>query len=314
MEAQKMEAKITLDTDKSSATIRKRSVSSFVPYLWILPSLLLIVLVTVFPIIELVMTSLSKVSLSGIRKELIGLKNYTALLEDGTLFPVLKNTLIWTVSVVGISTLLSLGIASLLNREFPGRRLVRAALIIPWAVSLIITSVIWKWILDYHYGILNLLLTRLHIIDKNIFWLADPALSFPAMIGVGIFVTIPFTTFVILAGLQSIPGDLYEAASVDGAGRWTRFFHITLPLLKPSLTISTVLNTIYVFNSFPIIWSITRGDPVNQTDTVITYLYKLAFEVHKMGQAAAVSVISFLLLFAFAILYVTLTARGGQRG
>jgi multiple sugar transport system permease protein len=216
------------------------------------------------------------------------------------------------VSVVGISTLLSLGIASLLNREFPGRRLVRAALIIPWAVSLIITSVIWKYILDYNYGILNLILTKLHLIDHNIYWLAEPSVSFPAMIGVGIFVTIPFTSFVILSGLQSISADLYESAGVDGASSWGKFYHITLPLLKQPLTISTVLNTIYVFNSFPIIWSMTKGDPVNQTDTIITYLYKLAFLSHKMGDAAAVSVISFALLLVFSIVYVTIAMRREQ--
>jgi multiple sugar transport system permease protein len=163
--------------------------------------------------------------------------------------------------------------------------------------------------LDYNYGSLNLLLRKLGIIEENIYWLAKASSSFPAMIWVAILVTIPFTSFLLLAGLQSISKDLYEAADVDGAGGWSRFMHITLPLLKSPLTVSVVLNTIYVFNSFPIVWSITKGDPVNKTDLVTTYLYKLAFQSYKMGQAAAVSVISFVILLIFAIVYVSLSFR-----
>lgn len=279
------------------------------PQLWLAPSVLLIFTIVIYPIYELFIISFSEVSLSGLRKGFTGFDNFTAIFKDETFLMVLKNTLIWTVSVVSISTVLSLGIASLLNQKFPGRRLVRAALIIPWAVSLIITAVIWKWVLNYDYGTLNLLLNKLHIINENIYWLAKPSTSFPVMIWVGIFVTIPFTSFVILSGLQSIAHELYESASVDGANGWKKFLHITLPQLRSALTVSTVLNTIYVFNSFPIVWSITQGDPINKTDLIITYLYKLAFQVNKMGHAAAVSVIGFLMLLAFAILYVTIAVR-----
>ena len=294
-------------SQKQNMPGKKRSIFEKVivsPYLWILPSLLLMFVVTFIPIIELFLTSMSKISLAGIRKGFYGLNNYNAIFSDPTFYMVMKNTLIWTVFVVGISTVASMGIALLLNQKFPGRRIVRAALIVPWSVSLIITAAIWKWILDYNYGTLNYLLMKLNIVESGIYWLADPSLSFPAMIGVGIFVTLPFTSFVILSGLQSISYDMYEAASVDGADGSKRFFYITLPLLKQPLMISLVLNTIYVFNSFPIIWTMTQGDPVNKTDTVITYLYKLAFKSNSMGEAAAVSVISFLILLTFTIIYV----------
>lgn len=279
------------------------------PYLWILPSVLLMVVVNFIPIVELLTTSFSRISMAGVRHEFNGIDNYISVFQNATFYGVLWNTLVWTICVVGISTVLSMGIAILLNQTFPGRKVVRAALIIPWAVSLIITSAIWKWIFDYNYGALNQILLSLKLIDEKIYWLANPSISFPAMIWVGIFVTIPFTTFVILSGLQSISKDLYEAASVDGANGKVKFFRITLPLLKQPLTVSLVLNTIYVFNSFPIIWTITQGDPVNKTDTVITYLYKLAFQVNKMGEAAAVSVISFLVLVAFTLIYVNMVMR-----
>lgn len=304
-------ANVNINSKKPLKVKRKR-LSSAIPVLWLLPSLILILAIVVFPIYELFVTSISEINRSGIRQEFNGIANYISLFKGKTFLLVLKNTLIWTFFVVGISTALSLAIATLLNQEFPGRKLVRAALIVPWAVSLIITAAIWKYILDFNYGTLNLILKKLGIINENIYWLANASSSFPAMIAVGIFVTIPFTSFVILSGLQSISTELYEASSVDGASGWQNFIHITLPLLKPSLMVSTVLNTIYVFNSFPIIWTITKGDPVHKTDLVVTYLYKLAFEAKKMGEAAAVSTIAFCVLLLFAIIYVSLTMRGDK--
>jgi multiple sugar transport system permease protein len=279
------------------------------PLLWILPSVALMVAIVVVPIVDLFITSFSEVGLSGLREGFNGVENYVSLFQDPVFPRVLINTLIWTVAIVGITIILSLGIASLLNEKFVGRRLVRAALIVPWAVSLLITAVIWKWIFDFRYGTLNLILKELGIIEKNVNWLAQPATSFPAMIAVGIFVSLPFTSFVLLAGLQAISAELYEAARVDGANRWKRFVHITLPQLRPTLTVAVVLNTIYVFNSFPIVWAMTRGEPLNKTDIIFTYLYKLGFEERQLGAAAAVSVISFLILIAFSASYVWFVTR-----
>lgn len=279
------------------------------PLLWILPSVALMVAIVVVPIVDLFITSFSEVGLSGLREGFNGVENYVSLFQDPVFPRVLINTLIWTVAIVGITIILSLGIASLLNEKFVGRRLVRAALIVPWAVSLLITAVIWKWIFDFRYGTLNLILKELGIIEKNVNWLAQPATSFPAMIAVGIFVSLPFTSFVLLAGLQAISAELYEAARVDGANRWKRFVHITLPQLRPTLTVAVVLNTIYVFNSFPIVWAMTRGEPLNKTDIIFTYLYKLGFEERQLGVAAAVSVISFLILIAFSASYVWFVTR-----
>ena len=278
-------------------------------YLWILPSLVLISGIVLIPVFELFRTSLSEVSRAGIVKGFNNFENFTSLFIDNTFLMVLKNTLIWTVVVVGVSTILSLGISLLLNAKLIGRSIVRAAIILPWATSLVITASVWKWIFDYNYGTLNIILSKLHLITDNIYWLASSSTSFPIVLWAGIFDTIPFTAIVLLAGLQSIPEDLYEAANIDGAGAWGKFTHITLPMLKQSITVTTVLNIIYVFNAFPIIWTITRGEPLNQTDTVVTFLYKQAFQANKMGQAAAISVVSFLILMAFSLLYVTLSMR-----
>lgn len=306
---------IASETNKGTAAVMRtvhgkgRLAKIIGPYIWILPSVLLIVIVIFLPIYELFRTSFSKISLAGINKGFSGLRNYKQVFADPSFGGILLNTVIWTVEVVGISTVLSMGIALILNKRFPGRRYVRAALIFPWATSLIITSSIWKFIFDFNYGMFNLILTKLHIINANIYWLANAKISFPVLIWVAIFVTIPFTSFVILAGLQSIPDVLYESGSIDGTNGFSRFWFITLPLLRESLTVSVVLNVIYVFNSFPIIWTITKGDPANLTDTMITYLYKLAFLMHQVGQAAALSVISFIILLAFSVLYVSIVMR-----
>ena len=159
---------------------------------------------------------------------------------------------------------------------------------------------------------LNTLLKSLGIIQSNINWTPTPEAFFGWEIACGIFVTIPFVCFTALSGLQSIDNTLYEAAIVDGSNYWQKLFHITLPLVKPSLTVATVLNIIYVFNSFPIVWTITKGDPASRTDTLVTYLYKLAFYNGKQGEAAAVSVIGFLILLVCASCYMVSTLKKGE--
>jgi len=297
------------DYARRSARKKGPGGKSVYPHLWILPSVTLMVAIVVVPIVDLFITSFSEVSFSGLREGFNGGENYVSVFQDPVFPRVMINTVIWTVAIVGITIVLSLGIASLLNEKFVGRRLVRAALILPWAVSLLITAVIWKWIFDFRYGTLNLILQELGTIERNVNWLAQPITSFPAMIAVGIFVSIPFTSFVLLAGLQAISAELYEAARVDGASSWKRFVHVTLPLLRPTLTVAVVLNTIYVFNSFPIVWAMTRGEPLNETDIIFTYLYKLGFEERQLGEAAAVSVISFLILVTFSVSYVWFVTR-----
>ena len=146
----------------------------------------------------------------------------------------------------------------------------------------------------------------------NINWTPTPEAYFAWEIACGIFVTIPFVCFTVLSGLQSIDGSFYEASTVDGASYWQKLFHITLPLVKPSLTVATVLNIIYVFNSFPIVWTMTKGDPASRTDTLVTYLYKLAFYNGKQGEAAAVSVIGFCILLVCASIYMISTLKKGD--
>ena len=282
------------------------------PYLWILPSIVLMFIFIIIPIFSVFRMAFSRVTKTGLIKEFIWFDNFTKVLSSDKFMLVLRNTAIWTVVVVCLSTLLGFILALLLNNKFRGRKIARAIVVFPWATTLVIQATAWKFMLDNDFGALNTLLKSLGIISANINWTPTPAAWFAWEIACGIFVTIPFVCFTALSGLQSIDESYYEAATVDGASYWQKLFKITVPLVKPSLTVATVLNIIYVFNSFPIVWTMTKGDPASRTDTLVTYLYKLAFYNGKQGEAAAVSVIGVVILLICASVYMVSTLKKGD--
>lgn len=290
----------------------KKKLDKITPYIWILPSIVLMTIFILVPILVVFKMSVSKISKAGIIKGFAGFSNFSKVLNSAAFGMVLKNTIVWTVAVVVLSTFLGFVLALLLNNKFRGRKIVRAIVVFPWATTLVIQASVWNFIINKDYGALNTLLMKMHIIDHAINWTPGPSAYFAWEIWVGIFVTIPFVTFCVLSGLQGIDTTYYEAADVDGATYWQKLFKITLPLVRPSLTISTVLNIIYVFNSFPIVWTMTKGDPANRTDTLVTYLYKLNFYKGKGGEAAAVSVIGFIILLVCAGAYMITTLKKGD--
>ena len=290
----------------------RRLGSTIEPYIWILPSVILMAIFIIVPIGFVFRMAFSQVTKAGLIKGFAGFDNFSKVLGSSKFTMVLKNTVVWTVLVVVLSTVLGFILALILNNRFKGRKVARAIVVFPWATTLVIQASAWKFIINTDYGALNTLLKTLGIIQTNVNWTPTPGAFFAWEIACGIFVTIPFVCFTALSGLQSIDSSLYEAAIVDGASYWQKLFHITLPLVKPSLTVATVLNIIYVFNSFPIVWTITKGAPASRTDTLVTYLYKLAFYNGKQGEAAAVSVIGFLILLVCASCYMVSTLKKGE--
>jgi multiple sugar transport system permease protein len=282
------------------------------PYIWIAPSIILMAVFILIPICSVFQMSLNKVSKTGKIQGFNNFANFTKVLNSSAFGIVLKNTIVWTIAVVVISTVLGFMLALILNNQFRGRKIARAIVVFPWATTLVIQASAWNFIINKDYGTLNTLLLKLGLIQQSVNWTPTPGTYFAWEIACGIFVTIPFVTFCVLSGLQSIDTSYYEAATVDGATYFQKLFKITLPLVKSSLTVSTVLNIIYVFNSFPIIWTMTKGDPANHTDTLVTYLYKLAFYNNKQGEAAAVSVIGFIILLICASTYMIYTLRKGD--
>ncbi|WP_127519781.1 sugar ABC transporter permease [Mesorhizobium sp. Z1-4] len=275
--------------------------------LLILPSLLLSAMVIGYPIFDVLRMSVADVNRFGRVLGFAGFDNFLAAFTDPIFLQSAWQTLIWTFCVVGGTVLISVPIAIILNEEFYGRTVARTIILLPWAVSLAMTALVWRFVVNGDFGTLNTTLSALGLPFDNFPWLADASTAFGIEILVGILVSMPFTVTIIMGGLTAIPDTLYEASRMDGARGLQGFRHITLPLLRPFLQIAVVLNVIYVFNSFPIIWIMTNGGPANRTDILITYVYKQAFGFGKLGTAAAGSVVMFAMLLAFSVLYLYMT-------
>jgi multiple sugar transport system permease protein len=279
------------------------------PYLLVLPSLILAFWIIGYPIWDVANMSLHAVNRFGQLKGFIGFDNFSHLVSEPVFAGCLLRTLIWTISVVAGTVILSMPIALILNENFGGRRIARVIIMLPWAVSLTMSAIVWRWALDGQSGMVNATLFNLGIIHQPIAWLATAGTAFPVEIAIGILVSIPFSVTVYLGGLSSLPEEIFEAAKIDGASPWQQWRYLTLPLLRPFINIVLVLNTIYVFNSFPLIWVMTQGDPANSTDIFVTWLYKLAFRYGKLDAAAALSLVMFLILLTFTIVYAALAMR-----
>lgn len=285
------------------------------PWLLIVPSLVLALFIISYPIFNIVWQSLHDVSRFGQIRDFSGLQNFYNVFGDPVFLSALKNTIIWTFCVVVGTVGISVPVALVLNQDFYGRGIARTIVMLPWSVSLTMTAVVWRWAFNDDYGMVNVTLQKLGLIGGPIHWLATPEYAFPVEIAVGILVSIPFTTTIFLGGLSSVPGDIYEAARIDGASAWQQFRQLTLPLLKPFINMAILLNVIYVFNSFPIIWVMTQGGPDDSTHILVTYLYELGFRLGRPGEAAAVSLIMLVILFAFSVAYLRVQARrGGAEG
>lgn len=305
--------------DAGSAMSRARAPSrgrvgrASAPYLLVLPSILFAFWIIGYPIFDLAQMSLQTVNRFGTTTGFNDFSNYSRLFSHQLFLGCLYRTLVWTVFVVGGTVLLSVPIALALNQDFVGRHVARVIIMLPWAVSLTMSGIVWRWSLNGQFGMVNATLSQFGLLTEPVEWLATANTAFPIEIAIGILVSIPFTVTVILGGLSSLPADIFEAARIDGATPWQRFRYLTVPLIRPFLNIVLVLNFIYVFNSFPLIWVMTQGDPANSTDILVTWLYKLAFRYGELGVASALSIVMFLILLALTITYAALAMRNEER-
>ncbi|HLI58562.1 MAG TPA: sugar ABC transporter permease [Solirubrobacteraceae bacterium] len=284
-------------------------VGSLRPLVWVGPAVALIGVVVLWPVVVLVHSSLQNIAADGFVVGGAGARNYTTLWHEPALAGVVERTVIWVVVVVSVTLLLSLGLAQLFHQYFPLRRLARTALIAPWAASVMMTALIFRWALDPNVGAINIILHALGIVHRfgtnQADWLGTPGWALVWMMIVAIFVSLPFTTYALLSGLQTIPDEVYEAARVDGAGRMHMYRTITLPLLRPAILVATTINVINVFNSFPIIWEMTRGGPGYETSTTTTFMFILKQSF--IGEAAAMSVVNFALVIVIVLVFLKVT-------
>jgi len=279
------------------------------PLLWLGPAVALIGLVVLWPVVVMVQSSFQNISGIGYVAGYNGTANFRTLFDEPDFVSVLLRTVVWVVVVVSVTVLISLGLAQLFNQRFPGRRITRWALIIPWAASVMMTALIFKWALDPNVGVINVILHHIGVVKQlgsnQADWLGNPTSALLWMMGVAVFVSLPFTTYAILSGLQGIPQEVYEASAIDGATSWKSYLRVTLPLLRPAIVVATLINVINVFNSFPIIWEMTGGGPGYQTATSTIFMVDL--KQGNVGESASMSTINFLLVIVIVVVYLAAT-------
>jgi multiple sugar transport system permease protein len=269
------------------------------------PALFLTIVFALYPVLDSFWLSLHNifVGLPQLGQPFIGPDNYLALLRD----PAARQALLVTFAFVALSTLLELAcglvIALVIHERFRGRGLVRAAILIPWAVPTVVASQLWRYIFNDQYGFANLLLFGDRITDY-VPWLAYPGVAFAIIVLADVWKTSSFAALLVLAGLQIIPDDLYDAAKVDGAGLWQRFRHITLPLVKPALLLALLFRTMDAFRVFDLVFVMTQGGPGDATQVLQFYGYQTLFTEGRIGYGSAISVAVFLMILALSLIYL----------
>jgi multiple sugar transport system permease protein len=273
-------------------------------YILVTPALLCIMLVAFFPIGRTIYLSLFSMKLQFIHlKKFVGLGNYIILASDPRFWASLYHTLFFVVASVSIEFIIGLGMALVMHRNFKGRGIIRAAILVPWAIPTVVSAMMWSFIYNDQLGVLNDVLLKLGVIDSYKTWLGDASTAMWAAISADVWKTSPYVGLLLLAGLQIIPADLYEAATVDGATKLRQFFVITLPLLKPTILVTLLFRTLDAFRVFDIIFVLTGGGPANSTETISIYTYKTLFRNLDFGIGSAMAVSMFVCVMIISLIY-----------
>lgn len=273
------------------------------------PTVLIVLAVVAWPFLYNVVLSLSNMNIYHIRDwDVIGLQQYEAVFREPAFWSVLGKTVVWTVVNVVFHVGIGVFLAVLLNERFVvGKPAWRVLLILPWALPQYITALTWRGMFNYEYGAINLFLTKYLHLDP-VTWLTSPFEAFVAVILTNVWLGFPFMMVIALGGLQSIPRELYEAADVDGASAWRKFWSITAPLLKPVMIPAITLGTVWTFNNINVVWLVTNGgEPNDQTHILVSYVYEAAFTMYRFGWAAALSMVIFAILFTFTQVFLKKT-------
>jgi len=283
------------------------------PYLLLAPAVCLILIFMVYPIGNVFYLSLqhynpTKPWISGYA----GMENFVSIVSDKEFWNALKVSVKWVLAEVSLQLVFGMIIALILNQKFKGRGVFRALTFIPWAMSGVLTAVLWSLIFNENVGLLNDVLLKLGLIDSSKAWLANSKLVFGSVVVAELWRGIPFFAISLLASMQSISGDLYEAADVDGCTKWNAFCYITLPSLKDTIILTTLLRTVWEFNSVDLIYSLTGGGPVGKTTTLSILIANHATKTSNYGYGSAISVISFLILAVFALIYLRVSHYGTE--
>ena len=276
-----------------------------IAFLFLLPSFLFVALFSIFPIIESFRLSFYRLilTLPWLGQKTVGWENYVDLWNDPVAIQSLNTTLLFIGATIPLELLFGLVIALVLNDNFRGRGLLRAVVLVPWAIPTVVSSQMWRFIFNDRYGLVNFVLFGSDA-SRYLAPLADPTSALIAIIAAEIWKTTPFAALIILAGLQAIPDDLYEAASVDGATAWQKFRHVTLPMIKPALLLALLFRTIDGLRVFDLVFVMTQGGPADATNVLQFYGYKKTFAEGMVGYGSAIAVVVFFLSIALSLAYL----------
>jgi multiple sugar transport system permease protein len=272
--------------------------------LFALPALIVLFMLIAYPV-----TYTGWLSVTNDQGELTGLRNFSDVLRPRVTTQALWNTLWWVGGSILFQVLLGVAAAILLNQNFAGRALARSITLIPWVIPGIVAATTWAWMFHTEFGIINYMLTSTGALEESVGWLTRANTVMPAMIAINVWKLFPFVAIMVLAGLQSIPQELYEAARMDGASYWDEVRHVMLPQVRPVITAVTLLLVIWALNAITIIYAITKGGPANRTLITPIQIFRLAFENVEFNQAAALSVMFFGVVMLIVLAYIRVFAN-----
>ncbi|MDR1903468.1 MAG: sugar ABC transporter permease [Treponema sp.] len=274
------------------------------PYLLLLPALLIVLAVVFIPVLNAILMSFQSYDLRRPNEiGFIGLKNYINMVQDALFWQALLRTFEWIIFGVGFQFILGFSLALLLNKSFRGRGIFRSVSLIPWVTPGVLIALMWRWIYDGNYGVLNDIMLRLHLVSDKVPILAQTSTAFPSAVVTIVWQGIPFFALMLLAGLQGIPSELYEAGDIDGANAWQKMFKITIPSLKNTIFITTLLRIIWVANSVDVIANLTEGGPAYSSQTLSVYVFYKGNSMN-LGYSSAMAITLALLLSLVSVPYL----------
>ena len=275
------------------------------PYLLIIPATVAIAVLVLYPIALTLILSFEKVTLTGVVVSYVGFGNFWTMFHDPIFWQVLRNSAYYTAVFVTIEIVLALGIALLLNQRVKGTRVATTLMLAPWVMPYVAVAYVWEWIFNNPYGIFNGILVNVGILSSGMTWLGMTSTALDAVIMATIWKLVPFMAIIFFAGLQSVRGDLYESAKVDGAGVWVRFRAVTFPGIRNLFVLMVFLATVWSFGHWDLPFLMTAGGPLYSSTNLALYSYQQALQEFNIGYGAAISTFLFLILSVFAVVYVS---------
>src|SRR3954471_6984861 len=279
-------------------------------YVLVAPVIIILLGLVAYPLAYAIQLSLMDKTI-GADGKFVGLQTIIGLWDSSLYRQTLRNTLVFTSGATIMKLLIGFGVALLINEDFPGRKLVRAGILLPWIVPTVLSGMAWQWMFTPNFSVINWILVHSGMMKTGLPWLTDPDLALFCVMLVNAWRAVPFFAITLLAGLQTIPAELYEASAIDGADRWHRFRYVTFPLITPILTITLVLSIIWTFSDFQVVYSLTKGGPLNSTHVLATLSYQIGLQAGKISEGVAISLTMLPLLLVLVVFQLRQLRRSG---